>query len=60
MDQGVQVDPTEDAAFAAARETLVSVGTMTEEREQISILRERLSQVEEERAGLEEKLSNQE
>lgn len=59
MDQGVQVGPTEDAAFTAAREALVSVGTMTEEREQISILRERLSQLEEERAGLEEKLSNQ-
>ncbi|XP_075869794.1 IQ domain-containing protein E isoform X2 [Nelusetta ayraudi] len=59
LDHGVQVDPTEDAAFAAARETLISVGTMTEEREQISILRERLSRLEEERAGLEEQLSNQ-
>lgn len=60
MDQGVQVDPTEDPAFTAARETLVSVGTMTEDREQSSILRERLSQLEAERAGLVEKLSSQE
>lgn len=60
MDQGVQVDFTEDPEFTVARETLVTVGTMTEEKEQISVLREQLSRVEEEKAGLVEKLSSQE
>lgn len=55
LDQGVQVDFPKDPALV-----VVSVGTMTEEEEQSSILRERLSQSEEERAGLVEKLSSQE
>lgn len=60
LDQGVQVDFTEDPAFTAPRETVVTVGTMTEEKEQNSILKERLSRLEEEKAGLVERLSSQE
>lgn len=60
MDQGVQADFTEEPEFTAARETVVSVGTMTEEKEEISISREQLSRLEEEKAGLVEKLSSQE
>lgn len=54
------MDSTENPALMVEREIMVSVGTMTEEKDQSSILRERLSQLEEERAGLVEKLSSQE
>lgn len=52
--------PTEILGFTMATEAVVSVGTMTEEGEGISDVRERLSQSEEERAELQETLSSKE
>lgn len=60
MDQEVQAVPTEILGFTMATEAVVSVGTMTEEGEGISDARERLSQLEEERAELQETLSSKE
>lgn len=60
MDQWVQVTPTEDLVFTMATEAVVSVGSMTEDREEISVLREHLSQLEEEKAGLHERLLSKE
>lgn len=52
--------PTEIPGFTMATEAMVSVGTMTEEGEEHSDLRECLSQLEGERAGLQEMLSSKE
>lgn len=52
--------PTEILGFTMATEAVVSVGTNTEEGEEVSELRERLSQLEKERAELQETLSSKE
>lgn len=52
--------PTEIPGFTMATEAMVSVGTMTEEGEENSDLRECLSQLEGERASLQEMLSSKE
>ncbi|XP_070683993.1 IQ domain-containing protein E [Pempheris klunzingeri] len=58
LDQEVQATPAEILGFTMATEAGVSVGTMTEEREEVSDLRERLGQLETERAELQERLSS--
>lgn len=62
LDQEVQTTPTESLdvkqGFAMATEAVVSVGTITEEGEEVSALRGRLSQLEIERAELQETLSS--
>ncbi|KAM9314874.1 IQ domain-containing protein E [Pholidichthys leucotaenia] len=58
LDQAVQATPSEGLGSAMATEAVVSVGTNTEEGEEVLDLRERLSQLEEERAELQEMLSN--
>lgn len=60
MDKEVQTTLTESLAFTMATEAVVSVGTLTDEREEVSELRERLSQLEEEKMALEELLSSRE
>lgn len=60
MDQEVQATPNVIPGFTMATEAVVSVGTCTEEGEEVSELRERLSQLEEERAGLQETLTSKE
>ena len=64
MDQEVQTTPTEilDVAqgFAMATEAVVSVGTSTEEGEEVAALRGSLSQLETEKAELQETLSSKE
>ncbi|XP_070845910.1 IQ domain-containing protein E isoform X1 [Chaetodon trifascialis] len=57
LDQEVQAVPTETVGFTMATEAGVSVGTNTEDGEDVSDLRERLSQLEKERAELQETLS---
>lgn len=52
--------PAEIQGFAMATEAAVSVGTMTEEVEEGSGLKERLSQLEKGRAELQETLSHKE
>ncbi|XP_040891091.1 IQ domain-containing protein E isoform X2 [Toxotes jaculatrix] len=58
LDQEVQVTPTEILGFTMATEAVVSVGTITEEGEEVSYLRERLSQLEKEEVELQEALSS--
>ncbi|XP_035515204.1 IQ domain-containing protein E isoform X1 [Morone saxatilis] len=58
LDREVQATPTEILGFTMATEAVVSVGTVTEEGEEVSDLRERLSQLEKERVELEERLSS--
>ncbi|XP_054460638.1 IQ domain-containing protein E isoform X2 [Anoplopoma fimbria] len=58
LDRGVQATSTEILGFAMATEAVVSVGTITEEGEEVSGLRERLGQLEKERAELQERLSS--
>uniref|UniRef100_A0A669DJW4 IQ domain-containing protein E n=1 Tax=Oreochromis niloticus TaxID=8128 RepID=A0A669DJW4_ORENI len=58
LDKEVQTTLTESLAFTMATEAVVSVGTLTDEREEVSELRERLSQLEEEKMALEELLSS--
>ncbi|XP_062290634.1 IQ domain-containing protein E isoform X1 [Scomber scombrus] len=62
LDQEVQTTPTEilDVAqgFAMATEAVVSVGTSTEEGEEVAALRGSLSQLETEKAELQETLSS--
>lgn len=60
MEQEVQATPTEILGFTMATEAVVSVGTNTEEGEEVSELRERLGQLEKERAELQETLSSKE
>lgn len=60
MDQEVQATPTEILGFTIATEAAVSVGTMTEEGEDISELRKRLTQLEEEGVELQKTLSSRE
>lgn len=60
LDQEAQATPTEILGFTMATEAMVSVGSMTEEGEENLELRERLSQLEGERAGLQEMLSSKE
>ncbi|XP_029360957.1 IQ domain-containing protein E isoform X2 [Echeneis naucrates] len=57
LDQEVQATPTEIFRFTMATEAVVSVGTITEEWEEDTDLRERLSQLEMERVELQEMLS---
>ncbi|XP_028303968.1 IQ domain-containing protein E isoform X1 [Gouania willdenowi] len=58
LDQEVQTTLSESQGFSIATEAGVSVGTMTEEREElVSALMERLSQLEKEKADLQERLS---
>ncbi|XP_076583788.1 IQ domain-containing protein E [Chaetodon auriga] len=57
LDQEVQAMPTEIVGFTMATEAGVSVGTNTEDGEDVSDLTERLSQLEKERAELQETLS---
>lgn len=52
--------PTEMQAFTMATEAVVSVGTMTEEVEEVSGLKELLSQLEKARAELQQMLSHKE
>ncbi|XP_073319912.1 IQ domain-containing protein E [Pagrus major] len=58
LDQEVQATPNVILGFTMATEAVVSVGTCTEEGEEASELRERLSQLEKERAELQETLSS--
>ncbi|KAM8772023.1 IQ domain-containing protein E isoform 1-T2 [Acanthopagrus schlegelii] len=58
LDQDVQATPNVIPGFTMATEAVVSVGTCTEEGEEVSELRERLSQLEKERAGLQEMLTS--
>nr|XP_046226830.1 IQ domain-containing protein E [Scatophagus argus] len=58
LDQEVQATPNEIVGFSMATEAVVSVGMMTEQGEEVSDLRERLSQLEKERAELQETLSS--
>ncbi|KAG8014619.1 IQ domain-containing protein E [Nibea albiflora] len=58
LDQEVQATPTEIPGFTMATEAVVSVGTITEEGEEGVDLRERFSQLEKERAELQDRLSN--
>ncbi|KAI3353400.1 hypothetical protein L3Q82_019938, partial [Scortum barcoo] len=58
LDQEVQAAPTESLGFTIATEAVVSVGTNTEEGEEVSELRERFSQLEKEKAELQEMLSS--
>ncbi|GAA6221643.1 IQ domain-containing protein E [Lates japonicus] len=58
LDQEVQATPAEILGFTMATEAVVSVGTITEEGEEVSDLRERLSQLEKERVELQETLSS--
>lgn len=60
MDREVQATLAEIPGAAVATEAVVSVGTVTEEGEEPSGLRERLGQWEKERAELQEKLSSRE
>ncbi|XP_040000712.1 IQ domain-containing protein E isoform X2 [Xiphias gladius] len=60
LDREIQATPTEILGFAMATEAVVSVGTITEEGEEVSDLRERLSQLEKERVELQEMLSSKE
>lgn len=60
VDQEVQAAPTDIVGFTMATEAVVSVGTNTEEREEVSDLRQRLSQLEKERTELQETLSRKE
>lgn len=60
LDQEVQATPTEILGFTMATEAVVSVGTITEGGEEVPELRERLSQLEKERAELQEMLSSRE
>lgn len=60
LDQEVQATPTEILGFTVATEAAVSVGTMTEEGEEVSELRKRLTQLEEERVELQKMLSSRE
>ncbi|XP_023122554.2 IQ domain-containing protein E [Amphiprion ocellaris] len=57
LDQEVQATLAEIPGFAIATEAVVSVGTVTEEEEEVSDLREPLNQLEKERAELQETLS---
>lgn len=52
--------PTEMQGFTMATEAVLSVGTMTEEVEEISGLKDLLSQLEETRAELQQTLSHKE
>ncbi|XP_069023565.1 IQ domain-containing protein E isoform X1 [Embiotoca jacksoni] len=58
LDQEVQTTLTEVPGFTMATEAVVSVCTITEEGEGFSDLRERLSQLENERVDLQETLSS--
>ncbi|KAM7009231.1 IQ domain-containing protein E isoform 2-T2 [Tautogolabrus adspersus] len=58
LDQEVQASPTEILGFTMATEAVVSVGMITEEWEEVSDLREAVSQLEKEKAELQEKLSS--
>ncbi|TKS68526.1 IQ domain-containing protein E [Collichthys lucidus] len=58
LDQEVQATPTEGPGFTMATEAVVSVGTITEEGEKGFDLRERFSQLEKERAELQDTLSS--
>ncbi|XP_008301468.1 IQ domain-containing protein E [Stegastes partitus] len=57
LDQEVQATLAEIPGFTMATEAVVSVGTVTEEEEEVSHVRERLGQLEKERAELQETLS---
>ncbi|XP_027872093.1 IQ domain-containing protein E isoform X1 [Xiphophorus couchianus] len=54
-----QAMPTEVPGFPLAIDAVVSMGTVTEQKREVSALRERLGQLEEERAELQENLSSQ-
>ncbi|TNN43650.1 IQ domain-containing protein E [Liparis tanakae] len=58
LDREVQTTPTEILGFTMATEAAVSVGTNTEEGEELSGLRERLGQSEKEGVELQERLSS--
>uniref|UniRef100_A0A8C2W8G2 IQ domain-containing protein E n=2 Tax=Cyclopterus lumpus TaxID=8103 RepID=A0A8C2W8G2_CYCLU len=58
LDREVQATPTEILGFTMATEAAVSVGTNTEEGEELSGLRGRLGQLEKEGAELQERLSS--
>lgn len=60
LKQGVQTMPTEMQEFTMATEAVFSVGTMTEEVEEISGLKDLLSQLEKTRAELQQTLSQKE
>nr|XP_019958639.1 PREDICTED: IQ domain-containing protein E [Paralichthys olivaceus]XP_019958640.1 PREDICTED: IQ domain-containing protein E [Paralichthys olivaceus] len=56
LDQEVQATPTDILGSTMATEAVVSVGTMTEEEEEFSDMRESLSQLEKEKVELQESL----
>lgn len=60
LEQEVQTVPIEIQGFTMATGAVVSVGTMTEEVEEVSGLKERLSQLEKQGAELQETLSHKE
>ncbi|XP_035001477.2 IQ domain-containing protein E [Hippoglossus stenolepis] len=58
LDQEVQATPADILRFTMATEAVVSVGTMTEEEEEFSDLRENLGQLEKEKFELHESLTS--
>lgn len=60
LEKEVQATLTEVLGFTMATEAAVSVGTVTEEWEEVSDVRKRLSQLEEERVKLQQTLSSKE
>lgn len=60
LDRETQTTPTEIQGFTIATEAVVSVGTMTEDGEEVLDLRGCLRRVQKERAELQEKLSSKE
>ncbi|XP_070780262.1 IQ domain-containing protein E [Enoplosus armatus] len=58
LDQEVQATPADILGFTMATEAVVSVGTITEEGEEVSDLREGLGQLEKEKVELQETLSS--
>lgn len=60
LEQEVQTMPTDIQGFTMATEAVVSVGTMTEELDEVSGLKELLSQLEKGKVELQEMLSHKE
>lgn len=60
LDKEVQATLSEAMGDAVTTETVVSMGTVAEEAEELAVLRERLNQSEKNRAELQEMLSSKE
>ncbi|XP_008402709.1 IQ domain-containing protein E isoform X2 [Poecilia reticulata] len=58
FNEQAQTVPAEVPGFPLATDAVVSMGTVTEQKREVSALRERLSQLDEERVELQERLSS--